>query len=39
MSTAGGDRKGMGFQGISPIFGIEFYTHQNQYDLTAEDHI
>ena len=35
----GGDGEGMGFQCISPIFGIEFYTHQNQSDMTAEDHI
>ena len=35
----GGDGEGMGFQGISPSFGIAFDTHQNPSDLTAEDHI
>ena len=29
----------MEFQGISPSFGIEFDTHQNPSDETAEDHI
>ena len=35
----GGDGEGMGFQGISPSFGIAFDTHQNPSDLTAKDHI
>ena len=29
----------MGFQGISPSFGISFDTHHNPSDETAEDHI
>ena len=35
LSTVGGNGEGMGFQGISPSFGITFYTHQNQSDLTS----
>ena len=37
ISTVGGNGQGMGFQGISPSFGIAFDTHQNQSDLTAGD--
>ena len=39
MYTVGGNEEGMGFQGISPSFGIEFDTHQNPSDETAEDYI
>ena len=39
MSKVGGNGEGMGFQGISPSFGISFDTHQNPSDMTAEDHI
>ena len=35
LSTVGVNGEGMGFQGISPSFGIIFYTHQNQSDLTS----
>ena len=35
----GGNGEGMGFQGISPSFGISFDTHHNPSDLTAEYHI
>ena len=38
MSTVGGNGEGMGFQGISPSFGISFDTHKNPSDETAEDH-
>ena len=38
-STVGFKGEGVGFQGISPSFGISFDTHHNPYDETAEDHI
>ena len=39
MLTVGIIGEGMGFQGISPSFGIAFDTHQNPSDETAKDHI
>ena len=39
MSTVGGIGEGMGFQGISPSFGIAFDTNYNYPDMTQKDHI